>query len=168
MGEIQSVVFNKKFWALKWLNEHNFRTKLDENPTQYRFRQAEPTHNSYLTKKVNKSKGLALVIGYGRKSANHNNPRVVKWVHNGLSYDISLSDRADKRLVATYINPKTGRENTIYFGASGYEVYQDATGLLDKKWIHKDPERRRLFRSRFASKYNGEPNALTLSWHLLW
>ena len=91
-----------------------------------------------------------------------------KWTHDGIEYTITKSNKPEKKLQAVYTNPETKRENVIYFGATGYEVYKDATGLLDKKWIHNDEKRRDNFRSRFRSKYTGKPNSLTLSWNLLW
>ena len=92
--------------------------------------------------------------------------KFVQWVYDGVVYTIQLSDRPDKKLVAVYT--KNGKTKKIYFGATGYEHFKDATGLLPKHLNHNDPERRRLFRARFRNQYNGEPNPLTLSWNLLW
>ena len=90
------------------------------------------------------------------------------WKHNNITYKITKSDRKNKKLQAVYINPHTGKQNTIHFGQTGFQVYQDKTGLLDKKWIHGDKQRRDNFRSRFRSKFDDLPSPLTLSWNLLW
>ena len=91
----------------------------------------------------------------------------VQWIHNGIVYTISLSDKPDKKLMADY-ETKSGKKKRLYFGSSAHEHFKDATGLLPKHLNHNDPERRRLFRARFRNQYNDEPNSLTLSWHLLW
>ena len=91
----------------------------------------------------------------------------VQWIHNGIVYTISLSDKPEKKLLATY-QTKSGKTKKIYFGATGYEHYFDRTGLLDKKLNHKDPERRKLYRARHTNDRLDEPSAGLLSWFILW
>jgi len=98
--------------------------------------------------------------------------KFVKWIHKGVDYTIQLSDKPDKKLLATY-QTKAGKTKKIYFGGvredgQPYEHYFDKTGLLDKKLNHKDKERRRLYRARHTNDRLDEPSPGLLSWHLLW
>lgn len=50
-----------------------------------------------------------------------------------MKYNLFISDKPNKRLMIKYINPKTLRENTIYFGSKGenYIIHND-----DKKKLN--------------------------------
>jgi hypothetical protein len=87
----------------------------------------------------------------------------------GVTFNITKAPaNTDKKLKATYTNKQTGKENTILFGAKGYEHYKDKTGLLDPKLNHEDKKRRDNYRSRHKNDNLNKPSAGLLSWHLLW
>ena len=90
------------------------------------------------------------------------------WKHNNITYTITKSNKPEKKLMATYVNPDTKRLNTIHFGGAGFEHYFDRTGLLDKKLNHKDPERRKRYKERHRNDNLEQPSSGLLSWHLLW
>jgi hypothetical protein len=87
----------------------------------------------------------------------------------GTDYSIIKAPASSpKKLSATYMNEKTGRLNTIKFGAKNYEHYFDQTGLLPLKLNHLDKDRRRNYRSRHRNDNLDRPSAGILSWYLLW
>ncbi len=92
-----------------------------------------------------------------------------KWTHNGITYTITKSDKPKKKLRAVFINPTTQRQNTIYFGATGYQHFNDRTGLLPVSLNHHDKERRRLYRARHKpiTQFDKSSPSL-LSYYLLW
>ena len=73
---------------------------------------------------------------------------------------IKSSDKAGKKMVATFENKETGRTKKTYFGASGMSDYT----------IHKDKERRARYRSRHKKDLNtNDPTrAGYLSYYILW
>lgn len=79
--------------------------------------------------------------------------------------EIKKSTRADKKWMAVFCNCtgetkcKPKDRDIIHFGASGYQDYT----------IHKDKERRRLYRIRHDKEKNQKPNTPgALSYHILW
>lgn len=73
---------------------------------------------------------------------------------------ITKSDKAGKKLVAKFINKKTGREKKTYFGASGMDDYT----------ITKNKEQRTRYRERHQKDLKtGDPTrAGYLSYYILW
>jgi hypothetical protein len=69
--ELQSVVFDKKKWtqakAEAWLRDNGYKTsfygkKVDERPTQWRYRQTAPSrYRNYVSKKL--PNNVLLVLG---------------------------------------------------------------------------------------------------------
>lgn len=64
--EIQSIVFERKYWnqtkAKAWLKKHKYKTDVDKKPTQLRYRQKSPRKfKKFVSKKI--KKGLILVLG---------------------------------------------------------------------------------------------------------
>lgn len=57
-------------------------------------------------------------------------------------FDYEISDKPTSKLMTT-VNGKV-----IHFGASGYQHYQDKTGLLPKSLNHLDPKRRLAYLAR--------------------
>jgi hypothetical protein len=57
-----------------------------------------------------------------------------------------------------YINDKTGRINTINFGAKSYDDYLTSN----------DDEKKRLYRARHVKDYINDFTSGAFSWHLLW
>ena len=91
---------------------------------------------------------------------------------NGVNLIIKKSTNKEKKLMATFINPKTKKENTIHFGATGYEHYKDRSGLLSNSLNHLNKKRRALYRIRhYKDIKNLKKNEITaglLSWYILW
>ncbi len=73
---------------------------------------------------------------------------------------ITKSDKSGKKLVAKFINKKTGREKKTYFGASGMSDFT----------INKDTKRRARYRERHKKDLKtGDPTrAGYLSYYILW
>ena len=76
------------------------------------------------------------------------------------------SDKANKKYVVYFINPKTGRLKKVYFGAikPNGEPYEDYT-------THKDPERKMRYLKRHANMGEDYTNIYTpgaLAKFLLW
>jgi len=96
-----------------------------------------------------------------------------KWTHDGIEYTIKLSNRPEKKLMGTFINPETKRENNIYFGGirpngQPYEHFYDRTGLLKKDLNHLDEERRQRYRDSHKNDNLDKPSSGLLSMNLLW
>ena len=91
------------------------------------------------------------------------------WTHQGVTYDIQLSKRKDKKLQATYLNKKTGNKNTIHFGQSTAQHFYDKSELLPKVLNHNDPVRRQRYIDRHRSREDWSiPSAGLLSKNILW
>ena len=87
----------------------------------------------------------------------------------GSTYDIKRSDRSGKKLMGTYTNPSTGKQNTIHFGQAGAPHYIDRSGLLPKSLEHRDPERRKRYLDRHRANENwNKPSAGLLAKSILW
>ena len=76
------------------------------------------------------------------------------------------SDRPNKKLMIKFINPYTGRENTIHFGGikPNGEPYQDFT-------IHKNPARKERYLKRHSGMHEDYTNIYTpgaLARFILW
>ena len=72
---------------------------------------------------------------------------------------IGSSDKAGKKMVATFMNKKTKRLKKTYFGASGMDDYT----------IKKDKEQRARYRARHKKDLKGDPTrAGYLSYYILW
>ena len=73
---------------------------------------------------------------------------------------IKKSDKPDKKMMAIFFNPKTGRENTTHFGSAGMSDYT----------INKDPVRRELYITRHFKNedWNDPTSAGALSRYVLW
>ena len=79
---------------------------------------------------------------------------------------VKKSDNPKKKWMAIFCDCKCAKpkckpedRKKIHFGAAGYEDYT----------IHKDKERRRLYRIRHAKEKDQPPNTPgALSYHLLW
>jgi hypothetical protein len=72
---------------------------------------------------------------------------------------VTKSDKAGKKLMAKFVNKKTGRESTTHFGASGYDDYLKT----------KDKEQRTRYRARHKNDNLSNPRSPgSLSWHILW
>jgi len=70
---------------------------------------------------------------------------------------IKPSDRADKKLVATF--EKNGRKSRVHFGAKGMDDYT----------LTKDKEQRERYRARHKKDLLGDPTkAGYLSFYILW
>jgi hypothetical protein len=64
------------------------------------------------------------------------------------------SDKPAKKYKATFIDPKTKREKTVYFGDPKYQQFKDSTPLkLYKHLDHNDPKRRELYYMRHPKDY---------------
>lgn len=67
-SEVQSVVFNKRYWtesrAIEWLLSAGFKAgKVDITDTQIRFRQTSPAkYKRFTTKKIKPS--VSLILGW--------------------------------------------------------------------------------------------------------
>ena len=74
--------------------------------------------------------------------------------------DVVKSDKAGKKLRATFSNDTTGRNNTVHFGDS----------TMDDYTLTKDKEQRSRYRSRHAKDLDtGDPTrAGYLSYYILW
>jgi len=73
---------------------------------------------------------------------------------------ITVSEKPDKKLKATFLNEETKRKKTVHFGASG----------MDDFTISHDKEQRERYRTRHAKDLTtGDPTrAGYLSYHVLW
>ena len=91
----------------------------------------------------------------------------VRWIHDGVDYEIRKSDKPEKKLMAIYT--ENGKKKKLYFGSSSHEHFYDKTELLDKKLNHMDKDRRRLYRARHKpiTQFD-KPSPSLLSWSLLW
>jgi hypothetical protein len=88
---------------------------------------------------------------------------------NGVKVNITKSNKQFKKLRAQFVNPETGKLNTIHFGDNRYTHYRDKSGI----WKHKDtmdPTRRELYRKRHAKDLDTDEQitAGILSWNILW
>jgi hypothetical protein len=94
----------------------------------------------------------------------------IKKTIKGTTYDIEKSPPTSrKKLKATYKNRTTGRQNTILFGAKGYEHFRDITGILPKSQEHNDAKRRKQYINRHKNNENwNKPSAGLLSRYILW
>ena len=91
---------------------------------------------------------------------------------NGVRVVIKRSTNPDKKLMATFVNKDTGKENVIHFGATGYEHYFDKSNLLPKSLNHNDKKRRALYRIRHYKDIkhlkNNTISAGYLAYYILW
>jgi hypothetical protein len=78
---------------------------------------------------------------------------------------LEKSTRPEKKWMATFCDCEGGTKckpserRVVHFGASGYEDYT----------MHKDKDRRRLYRIRHAKEKDQKPDTPgALSYHLLW
>ena len=72
---------------------------------------------------------------------------------------IRPSNKASKKMMATFKNKKTGRESTTHFGAKSYDDYT----------IKKDKEQRTRYRNRHRGDNLTNPRSPgALSWYVLW
>lgn len=73
--------------------------------------------------------------------------------------NVGKSDRADKKLVATFTTDK-GTEKKVHFGAKSYSDYT----------VHKDPKRRQSYLARHKPREDwSDPSTPgSLSKHILW
>jgi len=72
---------------------------------------------------------------------------------------VTKSDKAGKKLMAKFVNKKTGRESTTHFGAAGMDDYT----------LKKDKEQRTRYRARHKNDNLSNPRSPgSLSWHILW
>jgi len=86
----------------------------------------------------------------------------------GVYVKFTPSKIKNKKLKATFINPKTGKINNIHFGDSRYQHYYDKTGLLDKKYNHLDNKRRELYKQRHKNDNLNELSPGFFSMYILW
>jgi hypothetical protein len=86
----------------------------------------------------------------------------------GTEFEMQRSNRKNKKLMATFTNKETGRENTVHFGDSRYSSYKDCSGLLPRSMIHGDKKRREAYRSRHRNDNLSKIGPGFLSWHCLW
>ena len=77
-----------------------------------------------------------------------------------MNYVLSRSDKYTKKYVVTFVNPKTGRQKSINFGAFGMGDYT----------LHKDDERkdRYLQRHKTREDWNDLTKAGAWSRWILW
>jgi len=87
---------------------------------------------------------------------------------NNIDVTFTLSDKKGKKLKASFINPKTGKENNIYFGDPKYKHYYDRTHLLNKDLNHYDKKRRELYRQRHKNDNLTSLSPGFFSWYFLW
>tara|TARA_R110002126_G_C10065467_1_gene462076 strand:+ start:90 stop:389 length:300 start_codon:yes stop_codon:yes gene_type:complete len=73
---------------------------------------------------------------------------------------IVKSNKPNKKMMAVFLNVKTGRTKTIHFGSAGMSDYT----------INKDPERRKRYldRHRKNENWNDYQTAGSLSRWILW
>lgn len=60
------------------------------------------------------------------------------------TFNLYTSDKPEKKYYVQFINPKTGRQKKIYFGASNYQHYSE----------HLDPKRRDRYIERHSKREN--------------
>lgn len=76
-----------------------------------------------------------------------------------MEYELSVSNKPNKKLMVSFINPATKRLNTIHFGAENYSDFLQS----------QDEERKRLYRIRHQNdKIDDLSFAGCWSWWLLW
>jgi hypothetical protein len=77
-----------------------------------------------------------------------------------MEYTLSKSNKAEKKFMVAFINPKTKRNKTIHFGSAGMDDYT----------ISKDPEQKQRYISRHSARedWNDLNTAGAFSKHLLW
>lgn len=75
-------------------------------------------------------------------------------------FNLSESNKPDKKYMVSFTNPSTGREKTIHFGAFGMSDYLH----------HKDDDRKELYiqRHRKNEDWNDLTKAGTWSRYILW
>ena len=76
------------------------------------------------------------------------------------TFYLRKSDKPEKKWVAVFLNPTTGREKRVYFGAAGMSDYT----------IHKDPERKQRYINRHQKReyWNDPATAGFWSRWILW
>ncbi len=76
------------------------------------------------------------------------------------TFTLSKSERPEKKYTVQFINPDTGRLNTIHFGAKNYDDYT----------THKDDERKERYINRHSKRedWNNPKSAGFFSRWLLW
>ncbi len=73
---------------------------------------------------------------------------------DGVKVNISKSSDSSKKYMASFLNPKTNRINTVHFGAAKYEQWRDSTGLgIYSHLDHNDPKRKKLYYDRHGTSY---------------
>jgi Family of unknown function (DUF5754) len=77
-----------------------------------------------------------------------------------MDYHLYKSNRKDKKYMVKFVNPNTGKINTINFGAEGYSDYT----------INKDEKRKERYILRHMNDKINDPNyagfyALNLLWN---
>ena len=88
-----------------------------------------------------------------------------------ITFKFTKSNRKDKKYMAILSDSRI-----VHFGASGYQQYEDKTGLdLYKNYNHQDKKRRMNYRNRHKKILTGnKPSYLIkyspswFSWHYLW
>ena len=85
---------------------------------------------------------------------------------------LKKSNKAGKKWMVEFVNPKTKKENTIHFGAAGM---RDFTLISQKgnKFYIPDATKREDVRSNYRRRHSKDPisnpyTAGALSYHLLW
>ena len=74
--------------------------------------------------------------------------------NNNNNIIFSKSDKPEKKYKATFIDPETKREKTVYFGQLGFQHFKDRTPLkLYSSFDHNDPKRRELYYKRHPVDY---------------
>lgn len=92
-----------------------------------------------------------------------------EFIINGVKVLISKSDKQNKKLMASFINPKTNNKNIIHFGDNRYKHYFDKSGIW-KSLNTMDAQKRRLYRLRHKKDLDtDEPiTAGILAYKILW
>ena len=86
----------------------------------------------------------------------------------GIEFNFYTSSKPNKKYMAVFVNPKTGRQNTIHFGELPYEHYYDSLSTVYQDLWHLDPKRRRAYQVRHQNDIQKFPSPGYFSYFLLW
>jgi hypothetical protein len=144
--KLQSILFSKDDYtykkAIKILENLGLKTDVDEKENTYRFRQINPIKGSiYRTKVLND--GISLVLM--KKSIKGG-----KIIQKPYKYELSKSDKKDKKMKVELFNKNGELLDTVHFGAKGMSDFTK----------HKDEERRIRYIKR-AGKITDKEGNLT-------
>ena len=66
-----------------------------------------------------------------------------------MQITLQQAKNKDNKYRATFVNPKTGKQNNVEFGSAYYSQFKDSTPLmLFSNKNHNDPERRKRYYQR--------------------